>query len=134
MNVTIYDEASIVLVEHFHARPERKEMVDSLDDLNFPHVAEWLLKSGAVGRRSPKPQAFGVVKRWRYIFHMEDGRQLCVGKEYVGTEPEAMWEGENRLCEHERGGGETPVSIEVQSQGKPNAKAHFSKVNDSELR
>ena len=59
-------------------------------------------------------------KSWRYIFHMEDGRQLCVGQEYVGTEPEAMWEGENRLFEHEHGGGETPVSIEVQSQGKPN--------------
>ena len=108
-------------------------MGDSLDDLDFPHVAEWLLRSTA-RCRSPKPRALGEIKVWRYIFHMEDGRQLCVGKEYVGTEPEAMWEGENRLCEHEHGGGETPVSIEVQSQGKPNAKAYFSKVSDSERR
>ena len=107
-------------------------MADSLDDLDFPHIANQLLESIRIERRSPKPRALGVAKRWRYIFHMEDGRQVCVGKEYVGTEPEAMWEGENRLWEHERGGGETPASIEVQSQGKPNAKAHFSKVNDSE--
>ncbi|MDX9972257.1 MAG: hypothetical protein RBU21_04600 [FCB group bacterium] len=98
----------------------KKEMADSLDDLDFPHIAERLFRSSAVGRRRPKPRALGVVKSWRYIFHMEDGRQLCVGKEYVGTEPEAMWEGENRLVKHETGGGETPVSIEVQSQGKPN--------------
>ena len=73
-----------------------------------------------IERRSPKPRALGEIKVWRYIFHMEDGRQVCVGKEYVGTEPEAMWEGEHRLFEHEKGGGETPASIEVQSQGKPN--------------
>ena len=109
-------------------------MGDSLDDLDFPHIANQLFESGMMVRRRPKPPAFGVVKSWRYIFHMEDGLLLCVGNEYVGTEPEAMWEGENRLCEHERGGGETPVSIEVQSQGKSNAKAHFSKVNDSEQR
>ena len=30
-------------------------MGDSLDDLDVPHVAEWLL-SGAVGRRRPKPR------------------------------------------------------------------------------
>jgi hypothetical protein len=99
----------------------KKEMGDSLDDLDFPHIANQLFESITIERRRPKPQAIGVVKVWRYIFHMEDGRQLCVGKEYVGTEPEAMWEGENRLFEHEHGGGETPVSIEVQSQGKPNA-------------
>ena len=99
----------------------KKEMADSLDDLDFPHIANQLFESITIERRRPKPQAIGVVKVWRYIFHMEDGRQLCVGKEYVGTEPEAMWEGENRLFEHEHGGGETPVSIEVQSQGKPNA-------------
>lgn len=108
----------------------KKEMGDSLDDLDFPHVAEWLLRSSTIERRRPKPRALGEIKVWRYIFHMEDGRQLCVGNEYVGTEPEAMWEGENRLCEHERGGGETPASIEVQSQGKPNAKAQ----NSSEVR
>ncbi len=95
-------------------------MADSLDDLDFPHIANQMFESGTIERRRPKPRALGVVKSWRYIFHMEDGRQLCVGKEYVGTEPEAMWEGENRLFEHEHGGGETPVSIEVQSQGKPN--------------
>lgn len=95
-------------------------MADSLDDLDFPHIANQLFESGTIERRRPKPWALGVVKRWRYIFHMEDGRQLCVGKEYVGTEPEAMWEGENRLYKHEHGGGETPVSIEVQSQGRPN--------------
>ena len=100
-------------------------MGDSLDDLDVPHVAEWLLRSNAAGRRRPKPRALGVVKVWRYIFHMEDGRQLAVGGEYVGTEPEAMWEGENRLFAHERGGGETPARIEVQSQGKPNARSHF---------
>ena len=99
-------------------------MGDSLDDLDFPHIANQLFESGMMVRRRPKPQALGVVKRWRYIFHMEDGRQLAVGGEYVGTEPEAMWEGENRLFEHEKGGGETPASIEVQSQGKPNAEAH----------
>ena len=109
-------------------------MADSLDDLDFPHIANQLLESSTIGRRRLKPRAIGVVKRWRYIFHMEDGRQVCVGKEYVGTEPEAMWEGENRLFVHEHGGGETPVSIEVQSQGKPNAKAYFSKVSDSERR
>ena len=98
----------------------KKEMGDSLDDLDFPHIANQLFESIMIERRRPKPQAIGVVKVWRYIFHMEDGRQLCVGKEYVGTEPEAMWEGENRLAMSERDGGETPVSIEVQSQGKPN--------------
>ena len=57
----------------------------------------------------------GVVKQWRYIFHMEDGRQTCIGEEYIGTEPEAMLEGENRLFEHLLVEGETPASIEVQS-------------------
>jgi len=103
------------------AQKGKKEMGESLNDLDFPHIANQMFESGTIERRRPKPRALGVVKRWRYIFHMEDGRQLCVGKEYVGTEPEAMWEGESRLFEHEHGGGETPVSIEVQSQGKPNS-------------
>ena len=98
-------------------------MADSLDDLDFPHVANAMFESETIERRRPKPRALGVVKLWRFIFHMEDGRQMVVGDGYIGTEPEAMWEGENRLFDHEHIGGETPVSIEVQSQGKPNPAA-----------
>ena len=100
-------------------------MADSLDDLDFPHVANAMFESGTIERRRPKPRALGVVKQWRFVFHMEDGRQIVVGNEYIGTEPEAMWEGENRLYEYEYDGNETPVSIEVQSHGKPNDKAQL---------
>ena len=67
-----------------------------------------------------QPESAGLqpqqrFKQWRYIFHMEDGRQTCIGEEYIGTEPEAMLEGENRLFEHLLVEGETPASIEVQS-------------------
>jgi hypothetical protein len=96
-------------------------MGDSLDDLNFPRIAERLFEAGAITRRRPKPRALGAVKRWRFIFHMENGRQETVGDDYIATEPEAMREGENRLFDHEHNGGETPASIEVQSQGKHNA-------------
>ena len=96
-------------------------MADSLDDLDFPHVAHAMFESGTIVKRRPKPRALGVVKQWRFVFHMEDERQMVVGDEYIGTEPEAMREGENRLFDHEHIGGETPVSIEVQSQGKPNS-------------
>ena len=97
-------------------------MANSLDDLDFPHVAHVMFESGTIVKCRPKPRALGVVKQWRFVFHMEDERQMVVGDEYIGTEPEAMWEGENRLFDHEHIGGETPVSIEVQSQGKPNDK------------
>jgi hypothetical protein len=98
-------------------------MSDSLDDLDWPHIANALFEPHTITKRRPKPPAIGAVKRWRYIFNMEDGRQVCVGCEYIGTEPEAMWEGENRLFAHERDGGQTPSSIEVQSQGKPTPRA-----------
>jgi len=101
-------------------------MSDSLDDLDFPHIAERLFEAGTITRRRPKPRALGVVKQWRYIFHMEDGRQETVGEDYVATEPEAMWEGENRLFDYEHDGGETPVSIEVQSQGKFKGKKKWT--------
>jgi hypothetical protein len=107
-------------------------MGDSLDDLNFPRIAERLFETGTITRRRPKPRALGTVKRWKFIFHMENGRQETVGDDYIATEPEAMWEGENRLFDHEHNGGETPASIEVQSQGKHNAEAESSAGSDVE--
>jgi len=105
----------------FPGKTERKDMGDSLDDLDFPSVANAMFEPNTITRRRPKPPALGIVKRWRFVFHMEDGGQETVGDDYIATEPEAMWEGENRLFDHEHNGGETPASIEVQSQGSPNA-------------